>query len=119
MPPEVGMTVYVDDMHRFPVGEFRRMKMSHMIATSEAELHAMARQIGLLRAWYQGDHYDVSLSRRALAVRLGAVEISLSECAALAYMLRTTGRMGTIDEALALRRERSLKLSFKLLGLDS
>lgn len=66
------MTVYVDDM-RAPFG---RMVMCHMIADDEAELHAMARRIGVARRWYQGDHYDISLSKRALAVRYGAKEIS-------------------------------------------
>lgn len=73
------MTVYVDDMHKLPMGRFGRMKMSHMIADTEAELHAMADRIGLARRWYQGDHYDVSLSLRAKAVAAGAVEITLRE----------------------------------------
>lgn len=73
------MAVYVDDMHRLPMGRFGRMKMSHMIADSVDELHAMADRIGLARRHYQGDHYDVCLSYRALAVAAGAVEISMME----------------------------------------
>lgn len=75
------MTVYVDDMYRVPMGKFRRMKMSHMIADTEAELHAMADRIGLARRWYQGDHYDVCMSVRAKAVAAGAVEITMQELA--------------------------------------
>ena len=46
------MTVYVDDMHLSPMGQFGRMKMSHMIADSTDELLAMADRIGLARrAW--------------------------------------------------------------------
>jgi hypothetical protein len=30
----------------------------HMIADTEAELHAMAARIGVARRWCQGDHYD-------------------------------------------------------------
>ncbi|MGH6753372.1 MAG: DUF4031 domain-containing protein, partial [Bradyrhizobium sp.] len=64
------MTVYVDDMR----ARFGRMVMCHMLADTEAEIHAMAARIGVARKWYQGDHYDIALSRRAIAVSLGAVE---------------------------------------------
>lgn len=75
------MTVYVDDMYRYPMGRYGRMKMFHMIADTEAELHAMAAKIGVARKWYQGDHYDIALSKRALAVQYGAKEITLKELA--------------------------------------
>ena len=70
------MTVYVDDAFI----SYGRMKMSHMIADTPEELHRMADQIGIKRRWYQGPgkascpHYDVSKSRRQLAIQLGAVE---------------------------------------------
>lgn len=67
------MSVYVDDM-RTPFG---RMIMCHMVADSEPELHVMADRIGVARRWYQGDHYDIALSRRALAIEAGALEVSL------------------------------------------
>lgn len=82
------MTVFVDDMFRYPMGEFRRMKMSHMLADTDEELHAMADRIGLARRWFQGDHYDVSMSLRAQAIRAGAVPITLREMAAYAKMKR-------------------------------
>lgn len=69
------MTVYVDDMYKYPIGQFRRMKMSHMVADTFPELHAMADAIGLSRGWFQGDHYDVSMTMRKEAVKAGAVEI--------------------------------------------
>lgn len=75
------MSVYVDDMYKHPMGQFRRMKMSHMIADTEAELHAMADKIGLQRKWYQQDHYDVAMVARAKAVFYGAVEITMREMA--------------------------------------
>jgi hypothetical protein len=75
------MTVYVDDMYLYPMGQFGRMKMSHMVADTEAELHDLAGRIGLARRWYQGDHYDVSMSLRAKAVAAGAVEITMRELA--------------------------------------
>ena len=40
-----------------------------------AELHAFAAQLGMQRAWFQGDHYDLVPPRRAAAVTLGAVEV--------------------------------------------
>jgi hypothetical protein len=71
------MPVYVDDMN----AEYRRMKMCHMIADTEDELHAMADKIGVARRWHQAkgtprSHYDICLSKRALAVDFGAREIT-------------------------------------------
>ncbi len=98
------MTVYVDDMFRVPMGRFGRMKMSHMIAESFDELHAMADKLGLKRSWFQGDHYDISMSVRARAVELGAVEIGMRELAALSWLQRRGEVMG--DPATAVRRMR-------------
>lgn len=75
------MAVYVDDMHKTSLGKYRRMKMSHMLADSDEELHAMAARIGVRRRWFQGDHYDVCLAKRALAVQFGAKEITMREMA--------------------------------------
>ena len=78
------MSVYVDDMYRLPIGQFGRMRMSHLIADSTAELLAMVDQIGVPRKWIQqagtpDEHFDISLSKRALAVAAGAREITLRE----------------------------------------
>lgn len=73
------MTVYVDDMYLYPMGRFGRMKMSHMIADTEEELHQMAAKIGVARKWYQGDHYDISISRRSIALDLGAKAVTMVE----------------------------------------
>lgn len=85
------MSVYVDDMaapfkpaHR-PGATY---VMCHMIADSDEELHAMADKIGVARKWFQGDHYDITKSKRALAVKEGAVEISLRELARMAMAKR-------------------------------
>lgn len=64
--------VYVDNA-RIP---FRRMLMCHLLADSEFELHAMAAAIGVARRWFQGDHYDVCLTKRAKAIELGAKAIT-------------------------------------------
>lgn len=78
------MTVYVDDMR----AKFRDHIMCHMIADTEAKLHDMAARIGIARRWYQGDHYDVTLDRRAMAVALGAREITWRECSLMTVLRR-------------------------------
>lgn len=75
------MSVYVDTA-RNGLG---RMVMSHMVADTLAELHAMAVVIGLRREWFQTSppasfpHYDVAQGRRAAALRLGAVELARAD----------------------------------------
>lgn len=76
------MTVYVDDM-RAPFG---RLIMCHMVADTEDELLAMADKIGVARRWHQypgGDksHFDICLTKRAIAVAAGAVEIEARQTA--------------------------------------
>lgn len=67
------MAVYVDDYR----AKFRSMRMSHLSADTLSELHAMADKLGLKRAWFQGKgsvpHYDVSDSKRKLAIEFGAI----------------------------------------------
>ena len=86
--------MYVDDM-RAPFG---RMIMCHMIADTEDELHAMAAAIGVARRWFQqkpsGDHYDIALSKRALAIARGAKEITLRQCAMMCANRRHSGTLG-------------------------
>lgn len=97
------MAVYVDDM-RAPYG---RMVMCHMLADTDAELHAMAARIGVARRWWQspektsGSHYDIALSKRALAVAAGAVEITWRQAGLMNMRRRATGELGRPDEAEA------------------
>lgn len=88
------MTVYIDDMYRRPMGQFGRMKMSHMVATTDEELHAMAARLGLQRRWFQGDHYDVALNKRARAIELGAVAVELRQLAAMMALRKRGLAMG-------------------------
>jgi hypothetical protein len=70
------MSVYVDKGSI----SFRGMKMAHMIADTLEELHTMAAAIGMQRRWFQAappasfPHYDVSQSKRALAIAKGTIE---------------------------------------------
>jgi len=78
------MPVYVDN-EQIP---YRRMKMCHMLADTEEELHAMADKIGVARRWHQfpgtvKSHYDICLTKRARAVELGAREIDREGLVAL------------------------------------
>jgi len=82
------MAVYVDDMRV----TFGRMVMCHMMADTPAELHDMADKIGVARKWFQGDHYDIALSKRVLAVQLGAEQITLREMAQIRKKHRATQR---------------------------
>jgi hypothetical protein len=90
------MTVYVDDSAVASGG----VTMSHMIADTEDELRAMADRVGVKRERFQDRppsdaHYEIALAQRKLAVALGAVEITLRECALMCRHRRATGVLGT------------------------
>ena len=92
------MAVYVDDVRH----SYGRMVMCHMLADTPAELHAMADAIGMQRRWYQSPdkssfpHYDLSLTRRTLAVAKGAKEITRQEVGA--YMKRVKAKLITAGQ---------------------
>ena len=90
-----SVTVYVDNMR----AGYGRMVMCHMLGDSEAEVHAMANCIGVARRWYQGDHYDICLAKRSLAIKSGAVEITSRQAAAMRRRRRETGSLGSPEEA--------------------
>jgi hypothetical protein len=99
------MSVYVDDMK----AGYGRMKMCHMIADTDEELHAMADKIGVARKWHQGDHYDICLSKRALAIKAGAVEIEWREAGCMIALAKRGLPMGSprtaVDRFRELRKE--------------
>jgi hypothetical protein len=100
------MTAYVDDMYLYPVGQFGRMKMSHLLADTDAELHDMAAKIGVARRWWQspertsGSHYDIAMSKRDLAIAAGAVPITYKQAGAMNTRRRITGQLGDPDDAV-------------------
>ena len=76
------MSVYVDTMR----ASYGRMVMCHMIADSTEELLAMVDRIGVARKWIQDagthrEHFDIALSRKALAIQAGAIEVSWRDLA--------------------------------------
>ena len=110
------MAVYVDDMK----AAFERMVMCHMLADTDDELHAMAARIGVQRRWWQspektsGSHYDIALTKRALAIAAGAVEITWRQAGAMNMRRRVTGALGTPDSAEQwLRDWRAARLAAK------
>lgn len=76
------MTIYVDDP-RSVGGEYHFW--CHMFTDSElADLHTFAKLLGLKRHWFQGNnlafpHYDISPTRRSVALQLGAVSKPLKD----------------------------------------
>ena len=89
------VTVYVDDMYRYSMGRYGRMKMSHMAADTSTELLEMADRIGVGRRWMQDrgeryEHFDISKTKRSLAVEAGAVEVTLRQ---MSFWL-TNGKRG-------------------------
>jgi len=96
------MTVYVDDMY-LPAdvpngGRVVRGVWCHMQADTREELDAMADRIGLRRSWIQYPdtpwrrHYDLTKTKRALAVQAGAVEVGMTELAGMRLAWRAAER---------------------------
>lgn len=80
------MSVYVDEIRDWTrlakMRGLRHTHWCHLTADTEAELHAFAARLGLRRSWFQKKserdyrwHYDIVPSKRAQAVRLGALEV--------------------------------------------
>jgi len=89
------MTVYVDDMKV----SFGRMIMCHMVADTTAELFAMVDKIGVARKWIQHpgtsqEHFDIALSKRALAVQHGVIEITWRQFGCMIARRVATGSLG-------------------------
>lgn len=81
------MATYVDQP-KYNVG---RMVMCHLLADTEAELHAMADAIGLRKRWLQREpvpHFDICKAKRALAIQHGAREVTLHQLGQIVRRLK-------------------------------
>ena len=93
------MSVYVDNM-KAPSG---RMVMCHMLADTTEELLAMADTIGVQRKWLQKpgtdhEHFDIALSKRALAIAAGAKEVTMRDMGRLIQTKRAARLKGCRKE---------------------
>jgi hypothetical protein len=90
------VSVYVDKARN----GFGRMIMSHMIADTPAELHAMADSIGVARRWFQAPpkasfwHYDIAQSKKAIAIAAGALECDRNAFVDALRRIRSSGSFG-------------------------
>jgi hypothetical protein len=69
---------------------YRERRWAHLVSdVSYGELHRFAQEsLGLRRAWFQGDHYDVPSEVRRQAIHLGAIPVDSGE---LVRRLRAAG----------------------------
>lgn len=86
------MAIYVDE---FPGDDWGKWNGGgHMTCTNIFELHSMARRIGLRKSWFQKKripHYDLTASKRRLALKHGAVHIEIGEIPDDTLVRRKTG----------------------------
>lgn len=96
------MSVYVDKA----IYAYGRMVMCHMIADTPDELHAMADRIDVARRWFHAPpkasfwHYDITKSKRALAVEAGAIECDRNTLVAAIRRIRESGVFRAAELAL-------------------
>ncbi|WP_321820834.1 MULTISPECIES: DUF4031 domain-containing protein [unclassified Burkholderia] len=76
------MSIYVDELESWGwVLRGRKVQSCHMFTNSLdlEELHIFAERVGMKRTWFQehriAPHYDLTPSRRELAIRLGAISV--------------------------------------------
>ena len=84
------MAILVDELREYPDVALPFTVWCHMATDgSFEELHEFAARLGLRRAWFQRDHYDLPAHGRAAAVVLGAEEVATPE-----LLLRMAGPRG-------------------------
>jgi len=84
------MAIVVDELREYPGVELPFTAWCHMTTDgSFDELHEFAARLGLRRAWFQRDHYDLPPHGRAAAVALGAEQVTTRE-----LLLRMAGPRG-------------------------
>lgn len=95
------MTVYFDDFR----AKYGQMVMCHMVADTQIELVNMARTIGVDPKWIQHPgtpkvHFDIALSKRLLARKAGAIEVSAKTLAAMVRRRHVLGHLGQPADAI-------------------
>ena len=88
------MTIYVDPLKHWGFTlKGKARQTCHMVADTDAELHRMARRMGVNPAWYRrGEdsnqyrrHYEITAPFRHIVIRNGATPVSHQQ---LADMIR-------------------------------
>lgn len=97
------MAVYVDDMYTISLGQFGRMKMSHLMADTTEELLAMCDKIGVQKRWIQKpgtklEHFDIAMSKRKLAIENGTIEVGMRDLAKWACGGRTYNLLESLNK---------------------
>ncbi len=68
------------------INRWNKKLWCHLTADSLTELHEFADRLNLKREWFQNHklipHYDITKSKRAIAIKLGAIAITTEERAA-------------------------------------
>ncbi|MBB5546634.1 DUF4031 domain-containing protein [Paraburkholderia fungorum] len=84
------MAIYVDALESWGWKmRGREVRSCHMFTDSLdlEELHVFAERIGMRRMWFQlhkvAPHYDLTASRRAAALLLGAIEVDRREASGI------------------------------------
>jgi hypothetical protein len=96
------MAVLVDELREYPHVRWAMKTWCHMVSDEGfEELHAFAAALGIPRARFQRDHYDLHPDLRARAVAQGACEVPIGELAE-----RMAGPRGERNRRRAARRAR-------------
>jgi len=84
--------IYVDALRKVaPSKGWRWDRSAHMIADTLGELHCAALAIGLRREWFQPSsfpHYDLTATRHARALEVGAKLVDRRELVAVIRRVR-------------------------------
>lgn len=91
------MAVYVDSLLPYPKNRcWPYHEACHLVADTSDELHIFAAKIGLRERWFQNHprlpHYDLTKSKRVLAVQCGAQEIDRKTLVSMMCLPRVVRR---------------------------